>query len=387
MPLSLPKLSVEDLFDSYYRHRRITRADKSEFDSASDDNLCEMHWDLTKGIYHLSKAHSKVVLIPRPREIVWTDARDEVLQNLMLDRISPRIGVPCGCMSVDGLGRDHTVREVSRLIRDVSNNFSAPCFVLRCDISSFYDSIDRKKALDAFVPYVEDKDERYIMESFLTREWHDGIERHSPDELYERIPVEKRHKEGVGIPFGGPLFHFAANLLLFDIDRWLWQLSSGRYVRYEDDMLLLSSDEIALGIWESMLSSKLAEKGLSLNPSKTVVMSAYKGFSFLGCHFKRERVYVDNGTVSRIYDAVDGFDKKVSDDNVKRMMDAMMSYKSMLAQKRGWKIYRELESRLGGKWDRYTYRRNGELKLKRMYDPFERVVLKIGQGTDFLFER
>lgn len=387
MPLSLPRLSAEDLFDSYYRHRRISRPDKAEFDLGSDDNLCEMHWDLQHGIYRLSPAHSKVVLTPRPREVVWTEARDEVLQNLMLDRLSPKIPVPNGCTSVGSLGRDYAIKEVSRMIREASEGFSRPCFVLRCDISSFYDSIVRDKTLECFLPYIGDEDERYIMESLLLREWHEGIERHSPDMLYEKIPMEKRHRDGVGLPFGGPLFHFAANLLLFDVDKWLWTISSGRYVRYEDDMIVLSSNRPSLEMWLGMLSSKLGEKGLALNGTKTLITSAYKGFSFLGCHFKGGKVYVDNKAVGRMYDEIDCLNGKVSEDNAKPMMDKMMSYKSILSSKRGWKIYQKLESRLDQGWDRFTYRKDGELKLRRRFDPFEKVVMLVGLGKDYLFER
>ncbi len=125
--------------------------------------------------------------------------------------------------------------------------------VLYTDIKKFYPNIQAEDALTVWKEYSEKSrlSEEYIQlgEKLLVN--------------YKTV-CDQDASAGKGI-LTGPLFsHVIANLLLDKIDKEMYQLTSGKYWRYVDDITLLGSEDEVLN-WREKLQELLDELGLKLH--------------------------------------------------------------------------------------------------------------------------
>ena len=58
------------------------------------------------------------------------------------------------------------------------------------------------------------------------------------------------------------------------------------YMRYMDDMVLISNDHKQLREWLEIIKEKLAELGLVVHPKKTKIIPLRVGFMWLGYHYR-----------------------------------------------------------------------------------------------------
>jgi CRISPR-associated protein Cas1 len=88
-------------------------------------------------------------------------------------------------------------------------------------------------------------------------------------------------KHGVGVPQGSPLSPLLSNLYLDPVDRLIDSRRS-RLIRYADNILLLSTEEIAAAEAGKRLAALLKIRGLMLNQAKTRLVQLDDSFEFLG---------------------------------------------------------------------------------------------------------
>ena len=104
-----------------------------------------------------------------------------------------------------------------------------------------------------------------------------------------RTWIEQMDTQGLGIPQGSPISPLLANLFLTPIDRE-FDGRKTKIVRYADDLVVLTRSRAAAEAARARLSSRLRERGLTLNAGKTRIVHIGTGLSFLGVTFKRGRI-------------------------------------------------------------------------------------------------
>ncbi len=170
----------------------------------------------------------------------------------------------------------------------VSDNHTATCWVLKCDIKKFFASIDHQILLNFLGEHISDKDIMWllgnIIESFETTRPHpslllkgEGFARPSPR-------GEGGVRSGIGLPLGNLTSQLFANVYMNRFDQWVkHKLKVQRYIRYADDFIFLSRDKnflesSALRI-QGFLQTNLK---LSLHPDKLFLNTVASGMDFLG---------------------------------------------------------------------------------------------------------
>ena len=98
-----------------------------------------------------------------------------------------------------------------------------------------------------------------------------------------------------GIPLGCPLSPLMGAFFLKELDDRLERLGLF-YVRYMDDILVLSPTRWRLRKAVKVLNQVLASLKLEKHPEKTFIGKIVHGFDFLGYHFRRDVVMVARKT-------------------------------------------------------------------------------------------
>ena len=84
------------------------------------------------------------------------------------------------------------------------------------------------------------------------------------------------------------------NLILRDVDKEIYEMSNGKYIRYSDDFLIYSDN--ALECYEVMCK-RLNELKLQINPKKTEYIKSGDWFTFLGFKINEEQITFSKKTI------------------------------------------------------------------------------------------
>lgn len=166
-------------------------------------------------------------------------------------------------------------------VRKVYNKLSAYHFVLRTDVKGYYASIDHFLLMDQLAEYIKDK---FIL-NLLWQYLHRVVE---GDGLYREIQK--------GISRGCPLSPLIGAFFLFRLDAKFRQAGLF-YVRYMDDILILTSTRWKLRRAVKTLNETFTALKLKKHPDKTFIGRIEKGFDFLGYQFSLNGLSVADKTI------------------------------------------------------------------------------------------
>jgi RNA-directed DNA polymerase len=145
-----------------------------------------------------------------------------------------------------------------------------PNYVLRVDIKSFYKSIQHHKLLQDIKQYYNDPKVQVMLENIITNP----------------IETPRGYKNsGHGLALRGPLSQFFSGIFLKKLDDAFLNCTEVRYLRYQDDIILLCKTKRQLNRCRRRLMEVLHERGLSLSRKKSRMGLINKGFHFLGIDY------------------------------------------------------------------------------------------------------
>jgi RNA-directed DNA polymerase len=147
-------------------------------------------------------------------------------------------------------------------------------WVLKADISAFFDTIDRKILIDDFA-------RKFSLRSLqpLIRSAVDCEVRPDSDRVRRSI-AENNIRTGVGLRQGMPLSPVLSNFVLRDFDHVVG--SQFPMVRYADDMLIFCISQDQCDVARALIEAELAKIGLSLSAAKTKLHKPDDAVEFLG---------------------------------------------------------------------------------------------------------
>ncbi len=139
-------------------------------------------------------------------------------------------------------------------------------YVLKCDISKYFEHVDHGILLEEIGRYVKDDGIAWLVKSILVSN-----------------NARPAATAGKGIPIGNLTSQFFANVYLNRFDHWVKEDVRHRfYIRYVDDFVILADDKTVLHETFREIEVKLADIGLTIHPRKRSVFPVSEGCDFMG---------------------------------------------------------------------------------------------------------
>jgi retron-type reverse transcriptase len=281
------------------------------------ENLAELANGLKSFQYFPSRSICFAVSYPKLREIFAADFRDRVVHHLLVNQLEPRfekefIFHSYACRK--NKGGHLAVHHLSRFLHQLTTNFSQPGYYQQLDISNFFARIDKpilntilKQHIQRYYSSepIKQKQLLWLTKTIISHDPTSNYHLNGSAQLHKKVPKHKslfnqpQHK---GLPIGNLTSQFFANVYLNQLDQFCKrQLKIKYYLRYADDVVMLSQDKQQLQYWQQRIREFLLQKlKLKLNPTKTKIASIYQGIDFVGYLVKPHRVYVRNKTVNQV---------------------------------------------------------------------------------------
>lgn len=221
---------------------------------------------------------------PKPRIIHKASVRDRVLFQAVYRKLYPIFDpsfIFNSYSSRVGKGTHAGVKRFGVFARKLTVNYRKRCFVLKCDIRKFFDSVNHK-ILCRFI-------QRKVFDIHLLT-------------LVEKIIQSFEKESGKGLPLGNVTSQLFANIYLNEPDQFIkHSLKAKPYIRYCDDFVILdkSSEMLDTEIFaiQDFCRDTLL---LDLHERKTVIRRINQGTDFLGYVNLPHRMVLRTKTKRRI---------------------------------------------------------------------------------------
>lgn len=371
-------------------------------------NLFENITDLTDAInsrtYEPLPSITFVVSRPVYREVFAANFRDRVIHHYIALRLEPLFeGVfsdrTYNCRK--GKGQLYGVMQLAADIKECSENFTRPCWYLKCDMKGFFMSIPRKQLADKVDKFILEnykgddiEDLRYLSRVTIMNDPTKNCIRRSPEEVMKMVPAGKTlrgAKPGHGLPIGNLTSQHDANFWLNDFD-WMFDIFLYIYWhgRYVDDFYVIYPDKQSLLDAIPKIRSYLLTLGATLHPRKIEMQSVYKGITFTGMVVKRDRIYASNRMVSNFEQLIHYMNTLPEGFSIETLQHYVCSINSYLGLMRHCNSY-DIRKRIMLKMDRRFYRllyikgRYECVRIKQKYkrDLINRKLLRNNNSRNF----
>lgn len=284
--------SSSDLVEAWLDCRRTKRNTPAArgFELDLEANLAALHAELLAGTYQPGRSICFVITRPKHREVWAADFRDRVVHHLLHRAIAPRFErsfIADSCACITGRGTHYAAERLEAKVRSITRNWTRPAWYLKCDIGSFFPSIDKRILAQLLAAKIQEPFWRDLAERILFHDPRPGVDLRGDSARLARIPATKSlfgRPAHLGLPIGNLPSQFGANVYLNELDQHIkHQLRARHYIRYVDDFVLLHEDPRQLSAWLRAIEAFLPERlAVRLNPAKTILQPVARGIDFVG---------------------------------------------------------------------------------------------------------
>ena len=288
------KIKFKKMYEAYKRAAKEKRENREvvlfELDLAM--NLLSILVDLKNDTYSFSDYRKFTIYDPKQREILSLPFRDRVVHQWYVEEFIKPIFIPKfikdSYACIEGRGVHLAINTFQSYMRKAyreNENF----YILKCDISKFFYSID-KQILYKIIER-QYKDKRFL--------W-----------ITKKI-IFQHSTEDVGIPIGNYTSQYYANIYLNQLDHYIKEVLRVKYyVRYMDDFLLILPNKEESKRVKQVLEKYLKDVlNLKLN-KKTNYFPNKNGVKFCGFQIYRNKIKLANANKKRMNKRVREWNKK-----------------------------------------------------------------------------
>lgn len=249
------------------------------------EETLKLEKELHEGSYKPRKPKEFTIYAPKKREILSVSFRDRVYQRSLNDNaIYPQMSkgfIRDNFACQKGKGTDKCRDRLEAFLHKYFINCGKTGFVLYFDIHGYYPNMRHEVAENVFLRKLDQETAQRAVDTLRTQ-----------------------YKGNVGYNPGSQMVQIAGISVLDQVDHYIKeQLRCKYYLRYMDDMVLISNDLEFLKHCQTAVTALLAEMGFKVNPKKTGIRRLGDGIPFLGYIFR----LTETGKVLRL----------LSPDNVK----------------------------------------------------------------------
>jgi len=266
-------IEPENLFSAWdeFKKGKGKKLDVLRFEKNLEQNIFQLHRDLRDKTYRHGSYTSFYINDPKLRHIHKATVRDRVLHHAVLKVLNPifePVYIHNSFSCRINKGNHKGVETLGHLLRQASKNNTKTCFVLKCDVRKFFDSIDHDILIELIQRKTKDKNTINLLEEILT------------SFAGEQPTLFKRK----GVPIGNLTSQLFANVYMNKFDQFIkHNLKVKYYARYTDDFVIVSEDKDYLEKLRLPIQLFLKEKlKLELHPSKISIRKYRHGVDFLG---------------------------------------------------------------------------------------------------------
>ena len=262
-------ISLPNLFAAWreFIKGKNKKGDVLEFAADLEEHIFLLHDDLANGKYRHGGYTTFIVSDPKPRRIHKACVRDRLLHHAVARVLCPYFDgrfIFDSYSSRKGKGTHAAIKRFRDFAWRISRNRTRTVWILKMDVRKYFASIDHNILFSLFE------------KSFFG----DGRLRDLLWEIINSFHAEK----GKGIPLGNLTSQLFSNIYLNPLDQFVKRrLWAGQYIRYADDIFILSHNRNCLANtlarMERFLEGVLA---LRLHPAKIHIMQWHRGVDILG---------------------------------------------------------------------------------------------------------
>lgn len=267
----------ENIKNCYYEVVRNTKNKRQIYrlQGNADKIIKSIYEDLKNEKYVVGKYNVFVIYEPKQRIIVSQGMKDKIINHLIAREILYPAILPClvpyNVASRPNMGTRKALEYLEKYRKEFAIK-AKKYYILKCDISHFFSSINHK-----------------ILKKKLRRKIKD------PKALKIIFDVIDSYPSGLGI--GSMTSQVLAIFYLNDMDHFIKEeLKIKGYIRYQDDFLLFSESKEYLKICLKRIKEFLEKEKLTLN-DKTRIYSSNENICFLGRNIYGQ--YAKRRTVKR----------------------------------------------------------------------------------------
>ncbi len=287
-----PLFTPENLYRAYRQCRRRKRktANAMAFERDLEANLLALREELNSGDYMPGRSLAFLVERPKRREIFAADFRDRVVHHLLVGHLEPaweRRFIHDSYACRKGKGTHKGVERLRSFLRRATCSNTRPAWYLQLDVRGFFVAIDRQVLYQRLQAKEHDPAVLWLIRRVLFTEpaRHCRL-RGCHRSAFESLPPHKtlfKARPGCGLPIGNLTSQFFANVYLDALDQFVKHtLKAQWYLRYCDDLVLVSRDRHQLEAWEQRIETFLGkELKLDLNERRRL-RPVSDGIDFLG---------------------------------------------------------------------------------------------------------
>lgn len=270
-----PKLITKENIFRGYKEFLIGKKKKKDvilYDSLKEDNLNKLEEKLVNKTYLPGKYTQFYVRDPKTRIIHKASVEDRVVHHIVstfLEQLFEPTFIYHSYACRKNKGTHKGVIALQKMAIKESRNNTRACWVLKCDISKFFASINHKILIEILSRRIEDVNFLNLLEKII-------------NSFYSDKTIDLNIKKG--IPIGNLTSQLLSNVYLNKLDQFVkHKLKVKYYLRYADDFVFISSDrqyllDLVIEIKEFLCN----ELDLELHPNKIVLRKFTSGVDFLG---------------------------------------------------------------------------------------------------------
>ena len=317
-------------FSELHRHYRNCRRNKRNtmnalaFEIDAEANLLRLQRELRDHTYRPGRSICFITDGPKPREVFAADFRDRVVHHLLVwhqERIFEPRFVRDSYACRRGKGTLAASDRLMTLLRRITANGQRPAWALKLDVASFFPSIHKQTLCDIIERQVRHPELRWLTRTIL---FHDPTTDYRFRSLDGRVPAPGNRRYPIpghkslfgkhnecGLPIGNLTSQFWANVYLNELDHFAKRhLKCRHYVRYVDDIVLLSANPAELCAWRDQIGDFLRTRlRLTLRGDQTDPFPIRQGVEFVGWKTWWNRRLVRRQTLGNLQKRLQGFER------------------------------------------------------------------------------
>lgn len=300
--------SFEWLEASYRKARRQKRyrPEVLKFTADLDTNLLSIQERLRNEEFRFGPYRRHWVYVPKKRMVMALPFESRVVQWAIYRELKPfyqGLMIEDSYACLDKKGSLAAAQRLQYWLQQAENK-PGQWYYLKLDISKYFYRVDHAVLLDMLGRRIKDERLMRLIENVIRCDGEKfGLPRFmGPDD------VEMEEWLGdVGMPIGNLTSQLFANIYLNELDQFCkHQLHAHFYVRYMDDIVLLSNSKEELHRWKEAIECFLAEElHLDLN-RKTAIRPVSCNIEFVGYIVSADNLRLRKQTVRRMKSAFHG---------------------------------------------------------------------------------
>lgn len=322
----------ENLYQAYLSARccKRYREEVLAFTANLEENLIEIQNELIYQTYKVGKYHEFYVWEPKKRLIMALPFRDRVVQWAIYRVVNPiatKSYITDSYACIVGRGTHNAVQRLQYWLRLVGNR-PEKCYYLKMDVAKFFYRIPHEKVFEILSRKFADSRLIWLFKAIIDSEnTAFGLP-------LGYIDVETAPRlYNVGMPIGNLTSQMMANIYMNEVDQFCKRkLRIHYYMRYMDDMLIISDDKRKLQKYKELIERFLNEQlKLELN-NKTAIRPCTLGVEFCGYKVWNDHIKLRKSTALKMKRRLSLIKKKYSEGEIplEKANNALTSYMGLM---------------------------------------------------------